>query len=115
MLSRFVPAKKQAKIIEAAKRGTGGYSYWNTPPTFSGCRIARGRVADIWDEEQRFGVKHKERLKRNYAKILMFLTLTATPIPRTLQLSLAGIRGLSVIETPPTDRKPVETAVDRTR
>jgi transcription-repair coupling factor (superfamily II helicase) len=64
----------------------------------------------ILDEEQRFGVKHKERLK-HYRKHLDVLTLTATPIPRTLQLSLSGLRGLSVIETPPQDRKPVQTAL----
>ena len=64
----------------------------------------------ILDEEQRFGVKHKEKLK-HFRQNIDVLTLTATPIPRTLQLSLSGIRGLSVIETPPEDRKPVETAL----
>ncbi len=64
----------------------------------------------ILDEEQRFGVKHKERLKKMRSTIDV-LTLTATPNPRTLQLSLSGIRGLSVIETPPRDRKPVETSL----
>jgi transcription-repair coupling factor (superfamily II helicase) len=64
----------------------------------------------ILDEEQRFGVKHKERIKKMRSTIDV-LTLTATPIPRTLQLSLSGIRGLSVIETPPRDRKPVETSL----
>jgi transcription-repair coupling factor (superfamily II helicase) len=62
----------------------------------------------ILDEEQRFGVKHKEKLKA-LRKNIDVLTLTATPIPRTLQLSLSGIRGLSVIETPPPERKAVET------
>ncbi len=64
----------------------------------------------ILDEEQRFGVRHKEKLKQ-LKKNVDALTLTATPIPRTLQLSMSGIRELSVIETPPTQRKPVVTAL----
>ncbi len=64
----------------------------------------------IVDEEQRFGVKHKERLKRMRASVDV-LTLTATPIPRTLYLSLSGIRDLSLIRTPPRDRMPIFTHV----
>jgi transcription-repair coupling factor (superfamily II helicase) len=64
----------------------------------------------IIDEEQRFGVKHKERLKRMRASVDV-LTLTATPIPRTLYLSLSGIRDLSLIRTPPRDRMPIFTHV----
>jgi len=64
----------------------------------------------ILDEEQRFGVKHKERIKKMRQNIDA-LTLTATPIPRTLQLSLSGLRGLSVIETPPKERMPVATVL----
>jgi len=64
----------------------------------------------IVDEEQRFGVKHKERLKQLRSAVDV-LTLTATPIPRTLQLSLAGLRNLSLIQTPPRDRLPVITHV----
>lgn len=64
----------------------------------------------VIDEEQRFGVKHKERLKELKTKIDV-LTLTATPIPRTLQMSMLGIRDLSIIETPPTNRYPVQTYV----
>ena len=64
----------------------------------------------IVDEEQRFGVKHKERLKRMRAAVDV-LTLTATPIPRTLYLSLSGIRDLSLIRTPPRDRMPIFTHV----
>ncbi len=62
------------------------------------------------DEEQRFGVRHKERLKqlRNDVDVL---TLTATPIPRTLHMALAGMRDLSVIDTPPEDRVPIKTYV----
>ena len=62
----------------------------------------------VIDEEQKFGVKAKEQLKKLKNKIDM-ITLTATPIPRTLNLSLLGIRDLSVIDTPPEGRKPIET------
>ena len=62
------------------------------------------------DEEQRFGVKQKEKIKE-YRKTIDVLTLSATPIPRTLQMSLMGIRGLSQIETPPKNRQPVQTYV----
>ena len=64
----------------------------------------------IIDEEQRFGVKHKERLKELKANIDV-LTLTATPIPRTLHMSMVGVRDLSVMETPPTNRYPIQTYV----
>ena len=64
----------------------------------------------IIDEEQRFGVTHKEKIKE-YKENVDILTLTATPIPRTLQMSLAGIRSLSLIETPPVNRYPVQTYV----
>lgn len=64
----------------------------------------------IVDEEQRFGVKHKERLKQIKSQVDV-LTLTATPIPRTLHMSMLGVRDLSVIETPPANRYPVQTYV----
>src|SRR5699024_4162961 len=64
----------------------------------------------VVDEEQRFGVKHKERIKQIKANVDV-LTLTATPIPRTLHMSMLGIRDLSVIETPPANRFPVQTYV----
>ncbi len=64
----------------------------------------------IIDEEQRFGVKHKETLKE-LKKQVDVLTLTATPIPRTLHMSMLGIRDLSVIETPPTNRYPIQTEI----
>ncbi|KPK25335.1 MAG: transcription-repair coupling factor, partial [Desulfobacterales bacterium SG8_35_2] len=66
----------------------------------------------IVDEEHRFGVSHKEKIKRFKAEVNV-LTLTATPIPRTLQLSLLGIRDLSVINTPPEQRRPIKTFVAR--
>src|SRR5690606_15468688 len=65
----------------------------------------------VVDEEHRFGVRHKERLKELRLAVDV-LTLTATPIPRTLHLSLAGLRDLSLIETPPRDRSPVLTFVE---
>src|SRR5207249_915469 len=66
----------------------------------------------IIDEEQRFGVEHKERLKR-LRQTVDVLTLTATPIPRTLHLSLLGIRDISNLETPPRDRLAIETRIAR--
>jgi transcription-repair coupling factor (superfamily II helicase) len=62
----------------------------------------------IIDEEQHFGVQHKEKLKKIKANVDV-LTMTATPIPRTLNLSMSGIRDLSLIQTPPEDRLPVKT------
>ncbi|NLZ48351.1 MAG: transcription-repair coupling factor [Clostridiales bacterium] len=64
----------------------------------------------IIDEEQRFGVKHKEQIK-NFKKNIDVITLTATPIPRTLHMSLTGVRDISVIETPPEERYPIQTYV----
>ena len=64
----------------------------------------------IVDEEQRFGVAQKEALRRMKLRVDV-LTLTATPIPRTLQMSLRGVRDISVIETPPRDRHPIQTYV----
>ena len=64
----------------------------------------------VIDEEHRFGVSHKERIKQLRTAVDV-LTLTATPIPRTLHMALSGVRDLSVIETPPLDRLPVETVV----
>ena len=112
MLSRFVPPKRAKMVTEAAAKGTldiliGTHRMLSKDVSFPRLGLI------ILDEEQRFGVKHKEKLKALKMNVDC-LTLTATPIPRTLQLSLSGIRGLSVMETPPVDRKPVETAlVDR--
>lgn len=64
----------------------------------------------VVDEEQRFGVTHKEKIKE-YKENIDVLTLSATPIPRTLQMSLTGVRGLSLIETPPAYRYPIQTYV----
>src|SRR5690606_2131281 len=64
----------------------------------------------IVDEEQRFGVRHKERLKE-MRKEVDILTLSATPIPRTLHMALSGLRDLSLITTPPPDRQPIKTKI----
>ncbi|GFK95807.1 Transcription-repair-coupling factor [Fundidesulfovibrio magnetotacticus] len=112
MLSRFVPPKRARMVTEAAAKGEldiliGTHRMLSKDVSFPRLGLI------ILDEEQRFGVKHKEKLKL-LKRNVDALTLTATPIPRTLQLSLSGLRGLSVMETPPADRKPVETAlVDR--
>jgi transcription-repair coupling factor (superfamily II helicase) len=112
MLSRFVAPKRAKMVTEAAAKGEldiliGTHRMLSKDVSFPRLGLI------ILDEEQRFGVKHKEKLKALKMNVDA-LTLTATPIPRTLQLSLSGIRGLSVMETPPVDRKAVETAlVDR--
>ncbi|MCC8194107.1 MAG: transcription-repair coupling factor [Deltaproteobacteria bacterium] len=109
MLSRFVPAAKQKEVLAAAAKGQvdiliGTHRLLSKDVALPNLGLL------VLDEEQRFGVRHKERLKQ-LRKNVDVLTLTATPIPRTLQLSLSGIRELSVIETPPPDRKPVTTAI----
>ncbi len=109
MLSRFVTPKRRKVILDAVARGevdilVGTHRILSADVTIPNIGLL------ILDEEQRFGVKHKERLKA-FKKNIDALTLTATPIPRTLQLSLSGVRGLSVIETPPAERKAVETAL----
>ena len=107
LISRFRNAKQQAEILAGTARGTvdiliGTHRILSNDVQFKDLALL------IVDEEQRFGVRHKERLKQLKAGIDV-LTLTATPIPRTLHMSLAGIRDLSVIETPPEDRMPVKT------
>ncbi len=109
MLSRFVPRAMQKKIVEAIKRGEVDIVIGTHRLLSSDIEIPRLGLF-ILDEEQRFGVRQKEKLKEMRKKVDV-LTLTATPIPRTLQLSLTGIRKLSVIETPPVDRKPVKTSI----
>lgn len=109
MLSRFVSPKRRKVVLEAVSRGEVDILI-GTHRILSGDVTIPNIGLLILDEEQRFGVKHKERLKA-FKKNIDALTLTATPIPRTLQLSLSGVRGLSVIETPPPDRKAVETAL----
>lgn len=109
LLSRFVSKKKQEETIESLKTGkidivVGTHRVLSKDIEFSDLGLL------VVDEEQRFGVKHKERLKQLKSQVDV-LTLTATPIPRTLHMSMIGVRDLSVIETPPTNRFPVQTYV----
>ena len=112
MLSRFVSRIKQKEVLDATAKGQIDILI-GTHRLLSKDVVLPRLGLLILDEEQRFGVRHKERLKE-MRKNVDALTLTATPIPRTLQLSLSGIRELSIIETPPPERKPVATAlIDR--
>ena len=109
VLSRFRSKSEQAATIENVKKGRvdiiiGTHRLLSKDVEFSDLGLI------IIDEEQRFGVRHKEKLKELKTKVDV-LTLTATPIPRTLHMSMLGIRDLSVIETPPTNRYPVQTYV----
>jgi transcription-repair coupling factor (superfamily II helicase) len=108
-LSRLVTGKQAAQTKEQLANGrceivVGTHAVLAKSVNFSDIGLM------IIDEEQRFGVKHKERLKEFRADVHV-LTLTATPIPRTLQMALSGIRDLSIIATPPVDRLAVRTYV----
>ena len=114
LLSRFVPKSRQTEVLKAAERG-GIDILIGTHRLLSKDVVLPNLGLLILDEEQRFGVRHKEKLKE-LRRNVDALTLTATPIPRTLQLSMSGIRELSVLETAPAERKPVATAIiDRDR
>ena len=109
MLSRFVPTKIQRATIELLDRGevdilVGTHRMLQKDVNFRNLGLI------IIDEEQRFGVKDKERLKELKASVDS-LTLTATPIPRTLHMSLLKIRDMSVLNTPPHNRRPIETFI----
>ncbi|MFA5334382.1 MAG: transcription-repair coupling factor [Candidatus Omnitrophota bacterium] len=109
MLSRFRSGAEQKRIITGLKDGSvdiiiGTHRLLSHDISFRDIGLV------IIDEEQRFGVKHKERLKR-MRLLVDVLTLTATPIPRTLYMSLMGIKDMSVIDTPPKNRIPVATKV----
>ncbi|MBR6894587.1 MAG: transcription-repair coupling factor [Lactococcus sp.] len=112
VMSRFQTKKEQTEILEKLKKDRvdlliGTHRLLSKDVVFFDLGLM------IIDEEQRFGVKHKERLKELKTQVDV-LTLTATPIPRTLHMSMMGIRDLSVIETPPTNRYPVQTYVMET-
>lgn len=109
VLSRFRSVKDQKEILKNLELGRIDVII-GTHRLLSKGIAFRNLGLLIIDEEQRFGVVHKERLK-NLKKTVDVLTLTATPIPRTLQMSLAGVRDMSIIETPPEDRYPVQTFV----
>jgi transcription-repair coupling factor (superfamily II helicase) len=109
MLSRFVPKPEQGRIVDGLKDGTvdvviGTHRLLSKDVGFKDLGLL------IIDEEHRFGVKHKERLKR-LMKEVDVLSLTATPIPRTLYMSLSGLREISIIDTPPRNRHPIKTEV----
>ena len=109
LLSRFVSRTKQKEVLSAAARGQvdiliGTHRLLSDDVDLPNLSLL------VLDEEQRFGVRHKEKLKKLKRNVDV-LTLTATPIPRTLQLSMSGVRELSVIETAPVGRKPVQTAL----
>jgi transcription-repair coupling factor (superfamily II helicase) len=109
MLSRFLSQREQHEVVRGLAAGRidvviGTHRLLGSDVAFGDLGLL------IVDEEQRFGVGHKERLKRFRAQIDV-LTMTATPIPRTLEMALAGIRQMSTIDTPPEDRQPVLTFV----
>ncbi|MDP3995246.1 MAG: CarD family transcriptional regulator, partial [bacterium] len=109
-LSRFQSAKDQAKTVEGLEKGTVDIVIGTHRLLSGDVRFANLGLIII-DEEQRFGVAHKEQLKKMRAQAHI-LTLTATPIPRTLHLGLSGIRAVSTITTPPEGRKPIETIIE---
>ena len=109
MISRFRTAKQQKEIVEKVNNGQvdiliGTHRVLSKDIKFPDLGLV------VIDEEQRFGVRHKERLKQ-LRKEVDVLTMSATPIPRTLHMSLLGLRDMSVIETPPKDRMAIQTVV----
>jgi len=109
MISRFRSAKEQKEILQKTEAGKidiliGTHRILSKDIKFSELGLL------VVDEEQRFGVRHKERIKQ-MRKQVDVLTMSATPIPRTLHMSLVGLRDMSVIETPPKDRMAIQTVV----
>ena len=109
LLSRFRTKKQQEETIKGLRSGTvdivvGTHRLLSDDIKFHDLGLV------IIDEEQRFGVKHKEKLKEAFIGVDM-LTLSATPIPRTLNMAMSGIRDMSTIEEPPVERQPIETYV----
>jgi transcription-repair coupling factor (superfamily II helicase) len=109
MLSRFVPKREQERIMAGVEDGSVDILIGTHRILSKDIRFADLGLLVV-DEEQRFGVSHKERIKQMRTEVDV-LTLSATPIPRTLHLSLVGIRDLSVIETPPEARLPIQTRI----
>ncbi len=109
LLNRFTTPKEVKRIIEGLKDGSIDLVF-GTHRLLSDDIRPKDLGLLVIDEEQRFGVTHKEKIKK-YKSNVDVLTLTATPIPRTLQMSMVGIRSLSLITTPPMDRYPVQTYV----
>ena len=109
LLSRFRTPAQQKETLRGLKDGTvdvvvGTHRILSNDVKFKDLGLV------IIDEEQRFGVKHKEKLKESFIGVDM-LTLSATPIPRTLNMAMSGIRDMSTIEEPPVERQPIETYV----
>ncbi|MBI4576192.1 MAG: transcription-repair coupling factor [Planctomycetes bacterium] len=111
MVSRFRTRGEVVRVLEATAAGRVDVLI-GTHRLLSGDVVFRDLGLVVIDEEQRFGVAHKERLKR-LRRTVDVLTLTATPIPRTLHMSLLGVRDISSLETPPLDRRAIETRVVR--
>ncbi len=109
MMSRFRSQGEQKKVLKLLREG-GVDIVVGTHRLISGDVLFKNLGLVIIDEEQRFGVLHKEKFKELF-KLVDVLTLSATPIPRTLYLSLVGVKDMSTIETPPLNRLPVETIV----
>jgi len=109
MLSRFRSQSEQKKVLQLLREG-GVDIVIGTHRLISGDVVFKDLALVVIDEEQRFGVLHKEKFKELF-KLVDVLTLSATPIPRTLYLSLVGVKDMSTIETPPLNRLPVETVV----
>ena len=109
MLSRFRSQSEQRKVLQLLREG-GVDIVIGTHRLISGDVVFKDLGLVVIDEEQRFGVLHKEKFKELF-KLVDVLTLSTTPIPRTLYLSLVGVKDMSTIETPPLNRLPVETVV----
>lgn len=109
LVSRLVPIQKQNRIIQDLKKGNINFVI-GTHRLLSSDFKFKDLGLLVVDEEQRFGVEHKEKIKEMKNNVDV-LTLSATPIPRTLQMALVGIRGMSQIQTPPNDRLPVQTYI----
>jgi transcription-repair coupling factor (superfamily II helicase) len=109
MLSRFLSQREQRETIQGLQSGSIDIVV-GTHRLISGDLRFKNLGLVVIDEEQRFGVKHKEQFKERF-KLVDVLTLSATPIPRTLYLSLAGAKDMSIIETSPPNRLPVETVI----
>jgi transcription-repair coupling factor (superfamily II helicase) len=109
VLSRFRTAQQQKQVLDQARQGRVDILI-GTHRLLSQDVVFRDLGLLVVDEEQRFGVKHKERLKQLKRQVDV-LTLTATPIPRTLHMALMGSRDMSVINTPPQDRLPIHTEI----
>ena len=109
LINRFVDKSKQEKILEDLSNGKIDILF-GTHRLLSDDVKYKDLGLLVVDEEQRFGVTHKEKIKKYKANVDV-LTLSATPIPRTLQMSLTGIRSLALIETPPKERYPIQTYV----